>query len=148
MKVVLLIVLVGVTVALLVAGLMVHGPSSGTVGIASGSSLVGFKAGDATPEQALGSFLTDVQRRNWDRAYSAVEKANESLDEQGFIQEWIGTNGGLRAFSNLEGYDSRPLHASDTDAQMRVTLHWATPVGPVEFGTKRLRQACPPRSCP
>jgi hypothetical protein len=132
MKRLLPIIIFVVTVVLFFAGLTFGGSSSGTVGIAAGSSLVGFKANTATPEQALGSFLTDVQRRNWDRAYSAVEKANDSLNEQGFIQEWLGSNGGLRAFSNLEGFDSRPLHATDTDAQMRVRLHWATPVGPVE----------------
>ena len=52
--------------------------------------------------------------------------------EQEFTQEWMGTNGGLRAFSGLEKYDVRPLHATDTEAQMRARLDWATPVGPVE----------------
>ena len=85
-----------------------------------------------TPEQALSNFLIDVQRRNWDRAFSSVERTNDSVNEQAFIQEWIGSNGGLRSFSSLEGYDARPLHATDAEAQMRVRLHWSTPVGPIE----------------
>lgn len=126
------IILVAVTVLLMVVGLTVVGQSHGTVGIASGSALPGFSSKASTPEQALSNFLTDVQRRNWDRAFSSVERTNDSVNEQAFIQEWIGSNGGLRSFSALEGYDARPLHATDSEAQMRVRLHWSTPVGPIE----------------
>ncbi len=73
-----------------------------------------------------------MQRRNWDRAFSSVERTSDSLNEQAFIQEWTGSNGGLRSFSSLEKYEARPLHATNSDAQMRVRLHWTTPVGPVE----------------
>jgi hypothetical protein len=132
MKFTLPIIIFVVTALLLVAGLTVGPSASGNVGIAHGSSLLAFKPNATTSEQALANFLTDVQRRNWDRAFTSVEKTSDSLNEQGFIQEWVGTNGGLRSFSNLEGYDSRPLHATDSEAQMRVRLHWATPVGPVE----------------
>ena len=125
------IVLVVITVLLLAIGLTGAGRTA-TVGIAQGSALPGFTAKAATPEQALSNFLIDVQRRNWDRAFSSVERTNGSLNEQAFIQEWIGSNGGLRAFSSLESYDARPLHATDSEAQMRVRLHWTTPVGPLE----------------
>ncbi|MGA2743912.1 MAG: hypothetical protein ABSE44_04375 [Candidatus Sulfotelmatobacter sp.] len=126
------IIIVAVTVLLMAVGLTGAGRSSGTVGIAAGSALPGFSTNAATPEQALSNFLIDVQKRNWDRAFSSVERTNDGVNEQAFVQEWIGSNGGLRAFSNLEGYDARPLHATDAEAQMRVRLHWSTPVGPVE----------------
>ena len=29
-------------------------------------------------------------------------------------------------------YDARPLHATNSEAQMRVRMQWTTPVGPVE----------------
>jgi hypothetical protein len=132
MKLLLPIIIVVGTVLLLAVGLTGAGRSSGTVGIASGSALPGFSAKASTPEQALANFMVDVQRRNWDRAFSSVERTNQAVNEASFIQEWIGSNGGLRSFSNLEGYDARPLHATDSDAQMRVRMHWATPVGPVE----------------
>jgi hypothetical protein len=108
------------------------GRSAGTVGIAAGAALPGFSASASNPEQALNNFLRDVQRRNWDRAFSSVERTSDTLNEQGFIQEWVGSSGGLRSFSNLERFDTRPLHATNSDAQMRVRLHWSTPVGPVE----------------
>jgi hypothetical protein len=126
------VLLVVVTVALVLAGLTGAGRATGTVGIAAGSALPGFSANAYTPEQAILNFLLDVKRRNWDRAYSALERTNDSGNEASFIQEWMGSNGGLRSFSNLESYEARPLHATDSDAQMRVRFHWATPVGPVE----------------
>lgn len=132
MKLVLPILLVVVTLLLLFVGLSGAGRYSGTVGVASGSAFPGFSSDAATPEEALANFLLDVRRRNWDRAFSGVERTKDSLTEQAFIQEWIGSNGGLRSFSSLERYDARPLHATNSEAEMRVRLHWATPVGPVE----------------
>jgi hypothetical protein len=126
------IIVVVVTVALLGLGLTRSGRTSATVGIAQGSALPGFTAKATTPEQALANFLIDVQKHNWDRAFASIEKTNGSLNEQSFIQEWTGTNGGLRSFSSLESYDARPMHATDSEAQMRARLHWTTPVGPVE----------------
>lgn len=126
------IILIVVTVILLGLGLTGMGTSSATTGIAQGSALPGLTAKASTPEQALSNFLTDVQKRNWDRAFSSIERTNGGLNEQSFIQEWTGTNGGLRSFSSLEKFDSRPLHATDSEAQMRARLHWSTPVGPVE----------------
>src|SRR5437660_5280779 len=125
MKRVLPIIIVVVTVLLLAVGLTGAGRSRGTVGIASGSALPGFSANATTPEQALASLLNDLQRRNWDRAFASIERTNDSVDEQTFVQEWLGSNGGLRSFSNLEGYDARPLHATDSEAQMRARLHWS-----------------------
>ena len=132
MKRLLPIIIVVVTVLLLAIGLTGAGRSRGTVGIASGSALPGFSTNANTPEQALANFLIDVQRRNWDRAFSSVERTNDSVSEQAFIQEWVGSNGGLRSFSNLEGFDARPLHATSSEAQMRARLHYSTPVGPIE----------------
>jgi hypothetical protein len=126
------IIILAVTVVLIFVGLTGVGRSAGTVGIASGSALPGFGTSASTPDQALANFLLDVQRRNWDRAFSDVERTSDSLNEQAFIQEWTGSNGGLRSFSSLEKYEARPLHATNSDAQMRVRLHWTTPVGPVE----------------
>src|SRR6201993_132275 len=125
------ILVVAVTVVLMFIGLST-GRSAGTVGIASGAALPGFTISAPNPEQALNNFLLDVQRRNWDRAFSSVERSSDTLNEQAFIQEWVGSNGGLRSFSSLERFDTRPLHATNSEAQMRARLHWSTPVGPVE----------------
>jgi len=127
----LVVVIVAVTVILLIVGLRATA-APGTVGIATGSALPGFSANASTPEQALANFLSSVQKRDWGRAFAGLERTNANLSEQEFAQEWMGASAGLRSFSNLENYDSRPLHATDSEAQMRVRLHWATPVGPVE----------------
>lgn len=127
----LVIGIVAVTVLLMFLGLTSVGRSPGTVGIASGSALPGFTPDASTPEQALNNFLLDVHKRNWDRAFAAIERTSDTLNEQAFIQEWVGSNGGLRTFSALERFETRPLHATDSDAQLRVHLHWTTPVGPV-----------------
>ena len=129
MKFILPIILVLVTAGLMMLGLLMGGQASGTIGIAAGSAVYTPKA--STAEQALKNLLVDVQRRNWDRALAAVSKSS-ATDKQSFIQEWTGSNGSLRAFSSLEGFESRPLHITNDEAQMRVRLHWATPVGPLE----------------
>lgn len=132
MKIALPIIIVAVTVLLLAAGLTSAGGSGAAIGVASGAALPGFTANPSTPGQALANFLVDVQKHNWGRAFSEVETTNDAMNEQAFIQSWQGTNGGLRSFSNLESYDARPMHATDSDAQMRVRMHWATPVGRIE----------------
>ena len=125
------LVLVVATVVLIFI-VLASGRSSGTVGIASGSALPGFSEHASTPEQALSNFLLDVQRRNWDRAFASVERTSDAVNKMDFIQQWTGTNGGLRSFSSLEKYEARPLHATNSEAQMRVRMQWSTPVGPVE----------------
>jgi hypothetical protein len=131
MKFAIPVTLVVVTVVLMALALMGVGQSAENVGVAKGSALGGFTPKASTPEQAMANLLRDVQRRNWDRAYAAVSKTS-GVDQQSFTQDWTGSNGSLRSFSNLEGFDSRPLHATNDDAQMRVRLHWTTPVGPLE----------------
>lgn len=126
------IVIVAVTVALMFVGLTPVGRAAGTVGIASGGALPGFSTDTSTPEKALNNFLLDIQKRNWGHAFASTERASDAINEQSFIQDWVGSSGGLRSFSTLEHFDTRPMHATDSDAQLRVRLHWATPVGPVE----------------
>lgn len=132
MKVILPIVLIGAVVLLMVVGLTTTGQSASTIGVAKGGALPGFSANPTTPEQAVANFLLDVQKRDWSGAYSQTERSSDAITQESFRQWWLGTNGGLRAFSNLEGYDARPLHATNSEAQQRVRLHWATPVGRVE----------------
>jgi hypothetical protein len=131
MKVILPIILVVATAGLMVLAVFGVGQASG--GVATGSVMpgLGSAAKSDTPEGAARNFLTEVQRRNWGRAYAALSKTS-AVDQQSFTQEWTGSNGGLRTFSSLEKFDVRPMHATEADADMRVRLHWTTPVGPLE----------------
>lgn len=131
MKIILPIILVAVTLLLMVAALSGAGSGPARIGIATGSAFYGLTPKASTPQQALTNLLSDVQRRNWDLAFNALSKKS-AVDEQAFIQDWLGSNGSLRSFSSLEGFDPRPLHITNDDAQMRVRLHWTTPVGPME----------------
>src|SRR2546430_5024119 len=130
MKFVLPIILIAATVVLMALAIFGVGQSAGTVGIATGSAVPGLGSKADTSEQALGSFLTDIRRRNWDRAYSALSKTS-SVDEPSFIQEWTGSNGSLRTFSTLGTYQARPLHATSAHAQIAVRSPGPTPHGPL-----------------
>src|SRR5260370_5923784 len=132
MKHILPIVIVAVTAILIALALTGAGGPAKTFGIASGSALPGFAPKAASPEQAVANLLIDVQRRNWDRAYSGLAKAYNRADATSFKRDWTGTDGSLRTFSNLEAYDARPLHATADEAQMRLELRWTTPVGPIQ----------------
>jgi hypothetical protein len=125
------IILVVLTAGLIALALAAPGTAVGTVGVASGSAVYGLTAKSDTPEHAIDHLLGEVKRRNWDEAFSAVSKTS-AVDEPSFIQDWMGSNGSLRSFSGLEGFESRPLHATNDEAQVRVRLHWTTPVGPIE----------------
>ena len=131
MKFILPIILVVVTAVLMVLAVVGAGNAHGTVGIAAGSAIRGLTPKANTPDQALTNLLVDLQRRNWDRAFSELANSNGG-DEQTFVQEWLGSHGSLRSLSNLEGFESRPLHATNDEAQLRTRLHWTTPVGPIE----------------
>jgi hypothetical protein len=131
MKIVLPIAFIVITAALMVFALTGVGKARGTVGIAAGSAMYGLTPKPTTPEQALANLLADAQRRNWDLAFAGVSNLAPG-DKQSFIQDWIGSNGSLRSFSNLESFETRPLHITNDEAQMRVHLHWTTPVGPIE----------------
>jgi hypothetical protein len=124
MKIALPIILIAVTAALMVVAIYgSSGPGPGRIGIATGSAVYGLTPSASTPQQALTNLLSEVQRRNWDRAFGDLSKTS-ATDKESFIQDWIGSNGSLRAFSNLEGFDPRPLHITNDDAQLRVRLHY------------------------
>jgi hypothetical protein len=130
MKIALPTILVVLTAGLMVVALYGAGANPARIGI-TGSAVYGLTPKSSTPLQALTNFLVDVQRRNWDRAFDTLSTTS-AADKESFIQDWLSSNGSLRSFSNLEGFDPRPLHITNDDAVMRVRLHYATPVGPIE----------------
>lgn len=119
------------TLALVAAGTFGLSRGNGTLGIAAGSTLPGLAPAPHTPEQALSDLLGDVSRRDWHGAFSQLANTNE-MDEALFIRDLNGSNGSLRTFSGLESWDLRPLHQTGEEAQLRVMLHWASAVGPLE----------------
>jgi hypothetical protein len=83
-----------------------------------------------TPQEAVQALLNDVQSHNWDGAYSRLANHND-VDEQAFIRDVAGSNGSLRTFSNLESFNTWPLHANADKATVRVKMNWTSAVGPL-----------------
>jgi hypothetical protein len=66
-----------------------------------------------------------------------VQLANAGeVDQALFEKELAGSNGSLRSFAGLEGWEIRPLHATHDDAEALVKLHWSTAVGPMTESRK------------
>jgi hypothetical protein len=129
MKYALPIILVVVTALLIFAGLFVNAQAGITLGVAKGSAL--HTATANTPDQAVNNLLLEVQRRNWDRAYDNISDKDD-VPKEAFIRSWGGSDGSLRSFSSLEGFEARPLHETNDEAQIRLHLEFSTPVGPIE----------------
>jgi hypothetical protein len=130
MRRILPVTLVIATVILI--GLALVGPGRARdTGTEAGAAMYGLSPQASSPEHALHNLLTNVQRRHWDLAFEGVSKSS-GIDEATFIQDWKGSDGSLRSFSALESFEPRPLHITNDDAEMRVRLHWATPVGPMQ----------------
>ncbi len=133
MKVAIPLILLVLTLGLIVVGPLWPGRFSGTVGIAAGEAVPGLGATANTPEQAITNFLADVQKRNWDALPRWLSgAANGTAERDLLIKELGGTDGSLRSFSSLSAWDLQPLRQTGQDAQIRTTLHWSTPVGPID----------------
>ncbi len=133
MRITLPIILVAATVGLMGIGLTRFGRAhvGGTISVEEDSSFAALTPKPTTPELALTNLMTAVQRRDWDQAYAALSESSD-IDKQAFIEDWKGSNGSLRAYSVLEGYEPHPLHITDDNAEIRVHIRFASPVGPIE----------------
>lgn len=129
MRTALPIILVVLTAVLMGLALTSIGQARGAAGVEGASYAVVPKP--TTPELALKNLVMEVQQQHWDRAYESLANQNE-VDKQSFIEDWKGSNGSLRSFSNLEGFEPHPLHITDDQAEIRASLHFSTPVGPLE----------------
>jgi len=96
--------------------------------VTKGSALHTAKA--TTPDQALTNLLSDVQRRNWDRAFADVRPP--AGDGTGFHSGLVRIERKPALLLQSGRLYVRPLHITNDEAQMRVRLHFSTPVGPLE----------------
>jgi hypothetical protein len=101
----------------------------------SGAWVVGPDTGaslsSALPEVAVNNLLRQIAARDWESAYSGLANKSEFSLSQ-FILDLNGSNGSLRTYAELAGYDSQPLHASTDRAQVRARLRWTSVVGNFE----------------
>jgi len=85
----------------------------------------------ATAEEAVQALMADIQARNWDRAYSRLDRGN-GVEKTAFIRDIAGSDGSLRTYGSLQGFDIYPLRADDNQAVIRVRMNWSTAVGSID----------------
>lgn len=85
----------------------------------------------STPEEAVRALLADIQAHNWDRAYARLDHAND-IPQADFVREIGGTEGSLRTYSALQGFEIWPVHADSDHATLRIRMNWSSAVGSLD----------------
>lgn len=82
----------------------------------------------STPDAAVKNLGEEIRQQDFQKAYSSL--ANRAkFSEFEFEHDVIGYDISLRTYSTVDHFDVSPLHASDNDAEMQLTLYWNTVVG-------------------
>jgi len=111
------------TIALIVIGTLWPAPSAAAY--AGAQSML---ASSSTAEGAVRNLADEIRAQQWDKAYSHL--ANKAqFTEPEFAHDLTGYYPSLLTYSTLDRFEVQPLHASDTEADMQLTMHWATVVG-------------------
>ncbi|HTV81134.1 MAG TPA: hypothetical protein VME18_00680 [Acidobacteriaceae bacterium] len=85
----------------------------------------------STPEAAVQNLGVRIRLHDWQRAYSSL--ANKAqFTEDAFIHDLTGYNLSLRSQASLDSVTVRPLHQSADSADVAMTLHWFTVMGPFD----------------
>ncbi|HZZ37982.1 MAG TPA: hypothetical protein VFE06_02545 [Acidobacteriaceae bacterium] len=121
--------LIAIVIILVTAGLV-------TVGtlwpVPSAAAFAGQTAGAAhswsTPQASVQSLAHDIGAHQWSQAYASLDNKGQ-FTEQDLVRDLSGAQFSLRTFAVLDGFNVRPLHASDDRADMRLQMHWSTVVG-------------------
>lgn len=109
-------------------GLVIVGtvwPSPSAAAYAGGEN---FTNSLSTPEAAVRNFGDEIRAQAWDKAYAGLANKAQFTEGQ-FRQDLTSRYPDLLTYATLSGYDVEPLHATGSDAQVRLKLHWSTVVG-------------------
>ena len=117
------LVLAGATVLLIILGAMF--PNAAAKVYAGGGGLSG---SSSTSEGALRMLGDQIHAQAWGRAYDSLANKAQFTQPQ-FMSDLMGYYPNLRTYSGLDTFEISPVHASDSDAEYQVKLHWATVVG-------------------
>ena len=111
------------TIALVLIGTVWPAPSAAAY--AGATSMLD---SSSTAEAAVGTLGDEIRAKAWEKAYSSL--ANKAqFTEPEFEHDLTGYYPSLLTYSTLGNFEVRPLHASASDADVQLTLHWATVVG-------------------
>jgi hypothetical protein len=112
-----------ITIALVVIGTVWPVPSA--VAYAGGQSLVG---SSSTPEAAVETLGNEIRLQAWQKAYGSLAN-NAQFTEPEFVHDLTGYYPSLLTYATLDKFEVLPLHASATEAEVVLKLHWSTVVG-------------------
>jgi len=111
------------TVAFVVIGTVWPAPSAAAY---AGAETV--LASSSTAEDAVRNLGGQIRAQAWEKAYAGL--ANKAqFTEPEFVHDLTGYYPSLLTYSAVDKFEVRPLHASDNEADMQLTFHWATVVG-------------------
>ncbi len=115
--------LVIATVVFIVIGTVKPIPSAAAY--AGGQNLL---PSSSTPEEAVRNLGDEISVRDWGKAYASLANKTQFSEDE-FEHDLTGYYPSLRTDATLNSFEVRPLHATENDAEMRLTLHWATVLG-------------------
>jgi hypothetical protein len=128
---ILAVVLMAATIAFVVIGTM--WPTKAALAYTGGQ---GFASSSSTPEAAVQNLGDELRAQAWQKAYDGL--ANKAqFTEQDFEHDLKGYYPSLRTYATLDHFEVFPLHASDSDAEIRLKLYWSSVVG-ISEGTRDL----------
>ena len=88
----------------------------------------GLLSSASTPEAAARKLGSEIELRAWQRAYNSLGNKAQ-FTEQEFFHDITGYHESLRTYATLESYEVFPQHATASDADVQLQLHWSTVVG-------------------
>lgn len=124
-------ILAGATIAFVVIGTL--WPNASAAAYASGEK---FSGSASTPEAAVQRLGEQIRAQAWDRAYSSLANKAQFTEGQ-FRRDLTSAYPDLRTYATLSSFEVQPLHATDSDANVRFKMQWSTVVGP-SVGTRDL----------
>ena len=118
-------VLAAATVGLIIVGTVWPVPSAAAY---AGISHTGVFLSDSTPQGAVNLLAHDIGQQNLQGACETLANKAQVTEPQ-FVSDLRGSYPSLRTYATLDTFDTRPLHASDNDAEVELRLRWSTVVG-------------------
>jgi hypothetical protein len=120
------VVLIAATIVFVVMGTM--WPTKAALAYTGGQ---GFSSSSSTPEAAVQNLGDEIRAEAWQKAYDGL--ANKAqFTEPEFEHDLKGYYQSLRTYATLDHFEVFPLHASDSDADVRLKLYWSSVVGITE----------------
>jgi hypothetical protein len=113
----------GATLALIAIGTIF--PNASAAKLAGGEKLM---RSSTTPEAAVTNLAQEIGLNAYESAYSSLGNKAE-FSEPEFRRDLVGDYPSLRTYATLDSFDLRPLHASNTEAEIELRMRWSTVVG-------------------